>query len=89
MLIILYGQYNYYKFKYVYIILICIYHVLDLFGKCDTKVQLELLDRNLALGDWRHRFEINRMVTGIQEGIGFIIFALSAQQDLIWKETLR
>ncbi|OXA52513.1 hypothetical protein Fcan01_12127 [Folsomia candida] len=63
--------------------------LLDLFGKCDTKVQLELLDRNLALGDWRHRFEINRMVTGIQEGIGFIIFALSAQQDLIWKETLR
>lgn len=72
----------------IIVMFLCAVHS-ELFGKCDTKSRLELLDSNLALGDWRHRFEINRMAHGIREGIAFIIFAISAQQDLVWKETLR
>lgn len=33
--------------------------------------------------------EVNRMANGIREGLGYIIFAILAQQDLPWKETLR
>jgi hypothetical protein len=60
-----------------------------LYEKSDVKTHLELLDSNLALGDWRHRLEVNRLLNGIREGLAFILFAKSSQGELSWKDSLR
>jgi len=50
---------------------------------------MEALDSNLALGDWRHRVEVNRLITSVREGIALVVFAKSAQEELNWKNSLR
>lgn len=50
---------------------------------------MDSLDGNLALGDWRHRTEILKHMTGIRIELAQIVFCFAAQERMDWKNTLR
>jgi hypothetical protein len=71
-------------------LMVCHYlFLLDTLANFEVKKQLELLDSNLAMGDWRHRTELVKFITCIRVELAEIVFCMAAQQCLTWKDTLR
>jgi len=82
------GRLDFVK-KRMLIASVCLFIFLGLYDKSLIDRQLEVLESNLALGDWRHRFEILRLLRCIRDGIAQIVFCWAAQKTLSWKDTLR
>ncbi|ODM93130.1 hypothetical protein Ocin01_13553 [Orchesella cincta] len=51
--------------------------------------EIDILDSRLALGDFRHRQTIKKVILDIREGIANCIFCYGAQKEVRWAEVMR
>ena len=64
-------------------------NILDLLSNLNWINEMTTLQKNMALGDPKHRYQVQELFRGIQQGLADCLFALAAQSGLRKSDTIK
>jgi nuclear pore complex protein Nup205 len=64
-------------------------NILDLLTSLNWINEMAALQKNMALGDPKHRYQVHELFRGIQRGLADCVFALAAQSGLRKTDTIK
>ena len=64
-------------------------NILDVLGGLNWITEMTMLQKNMALGDPKHRYQVHELFRGVQQGLADCVFALAAQSGLRKIDTIK